>query len=236
MHDKKFNGIFTIPAKQREVMFWKDVNVKNTERGVGSSVGDNSILRDSILADWVEIGRRNTLDHVKIGTGTYTGEFTIAKYATIGKYCAISWNVSIGGANHDLHHLTLTPSFRILREKSTSEYLSWERQECLVGNDVWLSAGCHVLRGVTIGHGAVVAANSVVTKDVPPYAIVAGSPAKVIKYRFPEKVIQQLLQVQWWDFPLEVLRDQCRDLLERDLSEEDINFLQFIRNKLDMLL
>ena len=228
----KFNGLFQTRVVQAGVTFWKDANVKESEIGVDSSVGDNSILRYCTLADGVEIGRRNTLDHAEIGTGTYTGEFTMAKYASIGKYCAISWNVSIGGANHDLHHLALTPVHRILREKAMGGYASWEAQKCVIGCDVWLAAGCHVLRGVTVGHGAVVAANSTVTHDVPPYAVVAGSPAKVVKYRFSEDIIERLLKVQWWDFSIDILRVQCREILSHDLQEDDLRKLELIRKSM----
>ncbi len=229
----KFSGVFPTPIVQDGVRFWKDASVTESEIGYGSSVGDNAILRYCTLAERVEIGRRNTLDHVEIGTGTYSGEFTIAKYVSIGKYCAISWNVSIGGANHELHHLALTPVHRILQEKDAQGgYLSWKTQNCSIGHDVWLAAGCHILRGVSVGNGAVVAANSVVTKDVPPYAIVAGIPAKIIKFRFSEEIIQGLLEVRWWDFPLDVLRSQCRDLLSREVSADDVQKLAEIRSGL----
>jgi len=78
-------------------------------------------------------------------------------------------------------------------------------KECVIGNDVWIGCNSTILRGVTIGNGAVIGANSLVNKDVPPYAIVVGSPAKIIKYRFDEEIIQALLKIKWWDYPLEII-------------------------------
>lgn len=139
----------------------------------GVSIGDFSLVRNSVLQDNVEIGRRNTIDHAKFDRGTYTGEFCVAKYCSVGKYCAISWNVSIGGANHDISHLAVSPLHRIVG-LPVEKYSSFEDEKVVIGNDVWIAAGAHILRDVTVGDGAVIAANAVVTKDVPPYSIVGG--------------------------------------------------------------
>lgn len=220
-----FNGLFSNgKTVQNGVTFWNGPSIKDTEIGTGSSVGDQAIVRNSVLGEHVEIGRRNTIDSCHIGNGTYTGEFTIIKYATIGKFCAISWNASIGGANHDIHRLAVSPVHRILQEKTTEAYSSFQNEQCHIGNDVWLGAGCHVLRNVTIGNGVVVGANSVVTEDIPSYAIAVGSPAKVIGYRFSREVIDKLEEIQWWDFQIEVLRE-CRKIFTRELKKEDVEEL-----------
>ncbi len=217
-----FNGRFQSGKTVLEgVTFWNEASVIESEIGLGSSVGDQTIIRKSSLGEQVEIGRRNTIDNCSIGNGTYTCEFTIMKYATIGKYCAISWNVSVGGANHDIHRLAVTPVQRVLQEKVTEIYPSFQNEGCHIGNDVWLAAGCHVLRNVTIGNGAVIGANSVVTKDIPPYAIAVGSPAKVVCYRFSKEIIEKLQEIQWWDFPPKLLRE-CKDIFTHDLKMEDI--------------
>ena len=133
------------------------------------------------------------------------------------------------GANHDIHRLAVTPVQRVLQEKVTEIYSSFQNEGCHIGNDVWLAAGCHVLRNVSIGNGAVIGANSVVTKDIPPFAIAVGSPAKVIGYRFSKEIIESLQEIQWWDFPPKLLRE-CKDIFTPDLKMDDILELKRIKN------
>lgn len=187
----------------------------------GVSVGDFSLIRNSVLHDKVEIGRRNTIDHVEVEKGTYTGEFCIAKYCFIGKYCSISWNVSIGGANHDTSRLSVSPLHRIVGPP-VENYSSFENEKVIIGNDVWMGAGAHILRGVTVGDGAVIAANAVVTEEVPPYAIVGGVPARVLKYRFSQEIIDQLLILQWWNWPERKLI-KAKQLFKQETTLDVIN-------------
>ena len=101
---------------------------------------------------------------------------------------------------------------------------------CSIGNDVWIAAGAHVLRGVKVSDGAVIAANAVVTKDVPPYAIVAGVPAKIVKYRFSDDQIKSLLDIKWWDFSEEQLI-KARQFFNCDLDDETIEQLKHIKGE-----
>jgi virginiamycin A acetyltransferase len=96
---------------------------------------------------------------------------------------------------------------------------SWPHKgDTRVGNDVWIGYGSTVMPGVTIGDGAIVGSCSVVTKDVPPYAIVGGNPAKVIRYRFDEVTIARLLELRWWDWPIERITARLADLCSEDVS------------------
>jgi acetyltransferase-like isoleucine patch superfamily enzyme len=229
-----FNGRFhSGKSVLNGVTFWNETSVIEAEIGLGSSIGDQTIIRKSFLGEHVEIGRRNTIDNSRIGDGTYTSEFTVMKYATIGKYCAISWNVSVGGANHDIHRLAVTPVQRVFQEKVTEAYSSFKNEGCHIGNDVWLAAGCHILRNVSIGNGAVVGANSVVTKDIPPYAIAVGSPAKVISYRFTQEIIDKLEDIQWWNFPLNLLR-KYKDIFTHNLKMENVLELEQIKKDISL--
>ncbi len=169
------------------------------------SVGDESSIRESVLGEKVEIGRRNTIDNASIGNGTYTGEFCIIKYCTIGKFCSISWNVSIGGANHLINRLSSAPLHRVFT-CPTEKYKSFSDENVVIGNDVWIASGVTILRGVTVGDGAVIGAGAVVTEDVPPYAVVVGVPAKILKYRFDRKTIDELMAIKCGIFPLIFLR------------------------------
>ena len=109
-----------------------------------------------------------------------------------------------GGHNYNAitpHPFTHLPSFGIVSEKTDLEI-----KHISIGNDVWIGMNSCILQGITIGDGVVIGAGSVVTKDVPPYAIVAGNPARILKYRFDSAMIEKLVSLKWWDLPIEVIR------------------------------
>ena len=141
---------------------------------------------------------------VEIGDYTSINRNTLIESGAIGKFCSIAANVSIGMAEHPMHHLSThvatfdAPAFGLV---TTSRDLPQAKERPLIGHDVWIARGATVLRGVTIGDGAVVAAGAVVTKHVPPFAIVAGNPARILRYRFDQAVIDTILAMRWWDDP-----------------------------------
>lgn len=135
----------------------------------------------------------------------------------VGRYCSFGEQVQIGRHAHPLHYFSSSPFFyrpypEILDQELPVDIdlypnIDYRRDTppviarmTEIGHDVWIGHGAFVLPGVRIGHGAVVAAQSVVTKDIPPYAIVAGSPARIKRYRFSDNEIERLLDVRWWDF------------------------------------
>lgn len=125
-----------------------------------------------------------------------------------GKFCSIANGCNaFVKANHNYTTFSTYP-FRELLGWTECPANAWGKHAPRIGNDVWIGNSVTLYSGVTIGDGAVVAGNSVVTKDVPPYAIVGGNPAKVIKYRFPPDITSQLLELKWWDFPIEVIREK----------------------------
>lgn len=129
----------------------------------------------------------------------------------IGSFCSIAGGGSIFlGGNHRSDWITTYPFGHIFREELGVSRIQGHPQtsgDVIIGNDVWLGAQCVIMSGVTIGDGAVVAANAHVVKDVPPYAIVGGNPAKVIKFRFEREVIDNLLRLRWWDLPEATIRE-----------------------------
>lgn len=158
---------------------------------------------------------------VLIGKRTYGTKTTIhfpGCVSFIGAYCSINYTAAIGGANHPMHFVSTHPIF--YTKKSAQELydiafadeevdIKDNKSKIVIGNDVWIGTYATILPGVTIGDGAVIGAGAVVTKDVPPYAVVGGTPAKVIKYRFSQEVIEGLLKIKWWDWPDEKIRENA---------------------------
>lgn len=141
----------------------------------------------------------------------------------IGKFCALARGVRfiMNGANHKISGLSTFP-FQIFGN-------GWEvvmpkpgdlpyKGDTVVGNDVWLGYEALIMPGVKIGDGAIVAASSVVTRDVPPYSIVGGNPAQVVKKRFADDVIAELLTIRWWDWPVEEITRNLHAIVGADLS------------------
>ncbi len=126
---------------------------------------------------------------------------------TIGRYCSIADDVNIMlGGNHRLDFVTTYPfgaMTGVWPEASGLEGYAQTRGDVVIGHDVWLGSGCMILSGITVGDGAVVAARAVVTKDVPPYGVVGGNPAKLIRRRFDDATVERLLAARWWDLPRE---------------------------------
>jgi virginiamycin A acetyltransferase len=127
----------------------------------------------------------------------------------IGKFCALAADVRfvMNGANHAMSGFSTYP-FNIFGHgwEQGFDAASWEKEnrgDTVVGNDVWIGMGAMIMPGVSIGHGAIVAARSVVASDVPPYAIVGGNPARTLRMRFDEKTIARLLGIAWWDWPVD---------------------------------
>lgn len=185
-----------------ETTIYKNCIIKDSYFEGPGFVGDGSKIDNSKLQRYSRTGKLNHLYFAELGPHTYTGQNTVIMHSKIGSFTSISWNVSIGAPEHDLYRITthtfLYNKYDDLLNDSIEPYDRF-RDICIVGSDVWIGAGVTILRGVEIGHGAVVGANSIVTKSIPPYAIVAGNPAKVLKYRFHGSIVNKLLDIQWWE-------------------------------------
>lgn len=175
---------------------------------------------------------------VKIYSGchivdTVIGDFTYCSYdskiykANIGKFCSIASRVTIGAAEHPMDWISTSPVFENVKNSGTNVKFAIEKlppvKTTIIGNDVWIGEGAMIKQGVTIGNGAVIGAMAMVTKDVPPYAIVAGIPAKIIKYRFDENTIKELQKIEWWNFDDEKLREVGKNVRNPELLSNKIS-------------
>ena len=142
----------------------------------------------------------------------------------IGKFCAIAKGVEfiMNGANHRMCSVTTYP-FNIMghgwEKASPKEEDMPYKGDTVVGNDVWIGQNVTVLPGVHIGDGAIIGANSVVSKDVPPYCVVGGNPIKIIRYRFDRETIENLLDLKWWDWSAEKIFNNLDILCSGDLTK-----------------
>ncbi|WPO79504.1 CatB-related O-acetyltransferase [Flavobacterium sp. KACC 22761] len=198
-------------------------------------IDENAKVQFSELRGRVNVGARSLLNKVlfdgtiSIGTNTTINgpstEFYSLEYPIkIGNFCSIARGTNIQEHNHDINCVTTYfIKYRVFNDKYGSDAVSKGAIE--IGNDVWIGTGSTILTGVKIGDGAVVAANAVVTSNIPPYAIVGGTPAKVLKYRFSDEIIKELLEIKWWDWEIEKIKKN-KDLFYGDLTMEKLQNLK----------
>jgi virginiamycin A acetyltransferase len=172
--------------------------------------------------------RRIFLDyhHIEVGLYSYGGCFepyAIDPFTKIGRYCSFAGGVRVFNANHPLQFKSTHPIFF----NPNLGYVEKElvlRNRLVIGNDVWVGYNAIILPNVkSIGDGAIIGAGAVVTKDVPDFAVVAGNPAKLIKYRFSEKTIQEIKSSRWWDKDIEELKKNFQEFLQpvqQELNDE----------------
>ncbi|EPR7433347.1 CatB-related O-acetyltransferase, partial [Escherichia coli] len=162
----------------------------------------------------------------KIGAFSYMGGKSthMLHIESIGRFCAIAGNVVAGAMEHPAHFLSPHPIMQgVFKWKALDDFklknkdMLWKSRtfnnqinkdrfgKIKIGNDVWIGEGAFIRRGVKIGDGAIIASHSVVSKDVAPYSIVGGVPAKHIKFRFEDNIIEQLIEIKWWDYGLSAL-------------------------------
>ncbi|MGN0014328.1 MAG: CatB-related O-acetyltransferase [Candidatus Gastranaerophilaceae bacterium] len=166
--------------------------------GTKYPLNSTNTLEENVLLDKSVV----LMSHIKIGYGTYLRrDVFVDDYTEIGRFCSIANDVVIAPSEHPLQNFSTHPiSYDV-------ENYPGKETKTIIGNDVWIGTRAIISKGVTVGDGAVIAANAVVTKNVPPYAVVAGVPTKIIKYRFEDDIIEKLLGLEWWNFPPEKLQN-----------------------------
>ena len=180
----------------RRILFWKTT-------------------RPLTLHDWKKHPLAVSAPAVKhCGRHTYAGSnffCLLPQETSIGSFCSLGANVQLGHNDHPLQYLSSSSFFYLdaLGWKSgdtVSHNEFWHPQPITIGNDVWIGNNVFIKNGITVGDGAVIGASSVVTKNVPPYAIVAGVPAKIIRFRFPDDIIARLQKTKWWELDDSILK------------------------------
>jgi len=177
----------------------------------------NSIDSDSVTAPFlagenIKVMQGSIISSdSQIGGNTYIGFNCHVTKAQIGRYVSIADGVLVGPGEHFLDQVSTSSLFY------EEPYAKLTRADCVIHNDVWIGASCIIRRGVTIGTGAVIGANSFVNHDVEPFSIIAGSPARHIGYRFPQDKIKVLLESRWWELPASEARQRI-DMLTSELK------------------
>lgn len=218
-------------SKVGKIKLFRNAVVSESELMDGCSIGDDSTVERCIFENNVSINRRSYINDSFIGKYTYTGINTTMNWTKIGRFCSVARNVDIGGFNHDYRKVTTMPEFRFVQMKNGGgkiPQLAKHDEFCEIGNDVWIAAGAQILHNVRIGNGAVIGAGAVVTKDVPPYAIVVGVPARIIGYRCSKENIDALEEIQWWNWSEDILMSVLNELIHRQINDETISWMRNI--------
>ena len=196
------------PRRDHETVYLK--NVVTYPR---ISVGDYTFYND-FVRDPTQFQTNNVLYHYPVNP----------ERLIIGRYCSIACGAKFlfTSANHSMRSLSTYP-FPIFANHWGLDWAdvasAWDNKgDTVIGNDVWIGYEAVILQGVTIGDGAIIGARAVVTKDVEPYTIVGGVPAKTIKRRFPPETVEALLRLRWWDWPPEAVQAALPHLLRGDLA------------------
>lgn len=184
-----------------------------------------SSIRNSVIDPTSTVESGCNIVSVKMDRYSFCGYDCEIINATIGAFCSIANDVRIGGAMHPIEWVSTSPVFYKGRDSVRKKFSEFERpldKRTTIGNDVWLGGGSFVKQGVTIGDGAIVGMGAVVTKDVPPYAIVGGNPAKLIRMRFDDATIQKILESEWWKLPNEIIQENVQYIRDPKIFLEKI--------------
>ena len=185
--------------------------------GLEPVIDPTALVRDSVLGRYTEVGARTKMAESHMGDYSYIVNDGDVIYTTIGKFCSIAAQVRINPGNHPMwrasqSHFTYRASAYFEGETDEASFFDWRREHHVtIGHDVWIGHGVTILAGRKVGTGAVIGSGAVVSKDVEPYTIVGGVPAKVIGRRFSETIAERLQTLAWWDWDHETLHARLRD-------------------------
>lgn len=185
--------------------------------GLAPMIHPTAQVERSTLGRYTEVGARTRIVESTMGDYSYVVNDGDIIYSRIGKFCSIAAQARINPGNHPMWrasqaHFTYRAAAYFDGETDEAAFFDWRRSHAVtIGHDVWIGHGGVVLPGVTIGTGAVIGAGAVVTKDVGPYEIAVGVPARPVKRRFPEAIAERLMALAWWDWEHQQLRRALPD-------------------------
>jgi phosphonate metabolism protein (transferase hexapeptide repeat family) len=181
-------------------------------------------LREAKIGHCCEILGDTYIEYSELGDYSYLGSGCSVADAQIGRFCAIAARVRIGAPNHPIdrpsqHRFTYCPEYYCAGAQRDHAFFQQRRSDrVLIGNDVWIGHAAIVLPGIKVGDGAVLAAGAVVTRDVAPYTIVGGVPARQIRERFNREIAAQLSRIAWWDWPAETIWQRLPEFQSGDIE------------------
>lgn len=214
------------------IKVYEGAQIINCETSKNIIIGEDCYVANSKIGEGVQINRRCMVQNSEMGDYTIIRSNTVINHTKMGKFVGISYNVVVTGITHEYENISPHPFQQLKSCGFVDENIPFKCEKIEIGNDVWIGANVNILSGVKIGNGAVIGAGSVVTKDIPPYAIAVGSPAKVIKYRFTEDIIDRIQKLEWWNWPKQLIRENI-ELFHQKIGEEEIEKLEKIYSELN---
>lgn len=170
------------------------------------------------FGEYANVAHHAQIANSKIGKRTSIGRYTKIRNAEIGSYCSVSWDITIGAISHPMDHLSSHSFWYRKKFGLCDQDFQFDSKTTFIGNDVWIGCNVVIMPGVKIGDGAVIGAGSVVTKDVPPYAIFVGNPARQLRFRFNEAERKYLEDLAWWEWSDEKIKENI-SLFQKPLKD-----------------